>query len=80
MEKAKLNVAISNFHGGQIVEPVVTAAQALGHTKHGCTVTLKWFDRSDRTYSAPQTFTGTRDEAERWLLANGVHLDAQGIY
>ena len=72
-----LKVAISNFHAGQIVYPVASV-KAAGRDK--VTVDLHWFDQSDRTKLRPASFTGATRDAETWLLAQGVHLDAQGIY
>ena len=73
----ELKCAISNYHNGQIVYPVVTVAAAgRGHV----TVDLYWYDSSDQTHLRPGSFRGPRADAERWLMDQGVRLDAQGIY
>lgn len=72
-----LKVAISNFHAGQIVYPVASV-KAAGRDK--VTVDIHWFDQSDRTMLRPATFTGRTQDAEKWVLSQGVRLDAQGIY
>jgi hypothetical protein len=71
-----MRVAISGYHDGQTVQPVVY----ITGNQHSCHVDLYWFDYGDRTRSETTSFTGTRLEAERWLTKQGVHLDAQGIY
>lgn len=73
----RLNVAISNFHNGQIVYPVVTAVRA---GRDRVTVNLHWHDQSDGENMRPVNFTGKTLDAERFLMSEGVHLDAQGIY
>lgn len=76
IETGRVRVALSNYHNGQIVQPKVTAKLA---GLHRVTVTLSWFDHSDRTESNPKNFTGTVADAEKWLQSEGVRLDAQGI-
>jgi hypothetical protein len=71
-------VAISQHHAGQIVQPVVTATAAPGVDR--VTVTLQRYDASDRTSTVAREFTGQTKDAEKWLTAEGVHLDAQGIH
>jgi hypothetical protein len=79
MTQTKLNVAISNFHAGQIVQPRITVT-APHRANAKCHVDLYWLDQGDGAHLHPASFDGTRDEAESWLMAQGVHLDAQGIY
>lgn len=72
-----LKVHISDCHNGQIVTPVVLARRA---GRERCKVVLSWFDASDRTYYEATEFTGTIIAAEKWIIKQGVRLDAQGIY
>ena len=75
--KPTVRVAISNYHAGQIVQPVINANVAgRGRVK----VDIYWLDRSDMTHLRPATFTGSTIAAESFLIAQGVHLDAQGIH
>ena len=78
----KAKVAISNYHNGQICYPVAEAAR-LGRTK--VVVRLYWVDQSlphgdARREFKHAEFTGSMREAETWLMAQGVILDAQGIH
>ena len=80
--KKAASVAISNIHNGQICYPTVQAARIGGNRVH---VTLVWIDQSQPHGSAGREygqaeFSGTVSDAERWLMGEGVHLDAQGIY
>ena len=77
MRHPELKCAISGYHDGQIVQPVVAVTVAgRGHVE----VTLYWHDSSDGEHLHPALFRGPRADAERWLMDQGVHLDAQGIY
>ncbi len=70
-------VALSKFHSGQAVYPVVLACDLYPRYTR---VVLSWFDASDQTYSQPREFQGTTRKCEDWLTSEGVHLDSQGIH
>lgn len=81
MTQTTLQVAISRFHQGQIVTPTVTATVKGVGRKQAIHVDLYWLDRSDNTRIKPASCDcHTADEAERFLMAQGVHLDAQGVH
>jgi hypothetical protein len=67
-------VAISRYHEGQMVYPCVTAQQ----TRDGVQVDLTW--SGPAMDGKPDIFVGSVSDCEKWLEAQGVHLDAQGIY
>ena len=73
----QLNVAISQYHAGQIVIPVIHATLAGRGTAN---VKLYWLDQSDGEHLRPATFRGSIRDAEDWLENQGVVLDAQDIY
>lgn len=74
-----LRVALSNYHNGQTVHPVVKVTST--HTKASiCHAEIYWLDESDGEHLRPASFTGARRDAEDWLRGQGVHLDGLGIY
>lgn len=75
-----LRVAISNWHNGQIVVPVVSAKRVRGSQYGTVEVALYWLDRSDNEHLRPASFAGKTADAEKFLQSQGVHLDAQGIH
>ncbi len=79
----ELRVAISGFHNGQIVTPVV---RVWSRGNNSVNVELYWDDASQtreqraRTADEPLRFRGSSTKAEYWLREQGVHLDGQGIH
>lgn len=73
----RLDVALSQYHDGQIVTPAVLARRA---GRGRARVVLSWWDASDRAYYGAECVEDTIASAERWLERRGVRLDAQGIY
>ena len=73
----ELKCAISGYHDGQIVYPVVSVTAA---GRGRVEVQLYWYDSSDGQHLHPGSFHGPRPLAEHWLMDQGVRLDAQGIY
>lgn len=71
-----VQVAISRFHAGDPVTPRVSC-QAAGREQ--VKLSLVWHDASDNSVTAPVTFKGSVQDAEKFLQAQGVRLDAQGI-
>jgi len=66
---------VSGYHDGQSVRPVIEVDRFAGRPGAGKPthrVRLHWHDASDKSNRPAGTYTGTRDECEKWLKIQGV--------